>query len=266
MITKLIDTLILPEVQHEINSIVPELNGRQPYNTTIKEWLAPIIDLSGFFVYPINGITEGINWWQNKEKRTIHKADGDYEWVDTGLHSLYKDNYLAFSTPDWGSVHYVSCPSSIDGNYTDIPTDVPVVLDIAYIGSCPIQKIQMTKNIEKVFFSLSKGFGISNIRTGWYFTRRPDVKLHELHVNAMYYNYCATQYAEHIIKTYSLDYVHNRLKDIQLEVCNENNLTPSDCVWLATSSDYKYEKYMRNKDIARLCITNLMRERYNETK
>ena len=253
--TKLIDTFILPEVQAELDKIKPSLNGRQTYETNIKTWLKPMIDLKDFYVYPMNGITECINWWQKSETRNVRKAKGDYEWVD------YNKVMTLGNT-----VAYVSCPSSIDGNYTDIPDEVPVVLDLAYVGCVPVKPIKMAKNIEKVFYSLSKPFGVSNIRTGWYFTRRPDAKLHALSIEAMYYNYCATQYAEHIINTYSLDYVHNKLKDIQIEVCNENNLTPSDCVWLATSTDYKYKEYMRNKDVARLCITNLLKERYNEAE
>ena len=257
MITKLIDTFILPEVQQELDSVRPILNGRQPYNTNIVEWLAPVIDLSDFFVYPINGVTEAINWWQNKEKRNIQKAEGEYEWVDTGWNTLWAEKE---------EVHYISCPSSIDGNYTNIPTDVPVILDIAYIGSVPIKKIPMTPNIEKVFFSLSKGFGISNIRTGWYFTKRPDVKLHALHVDAMYYNYCATQYAEHLINTYSINYIHSKLKNIQAKVCNTYNFIPSDSVWLATSNDNKYADYRRCNNIARLCITEYIKEIHDYQK
>ena len=257
MITKLIDTFILPEVQQELDSVQPILNGRQPYNTNIVEWLAPVIDLSDFFVYPINGVTEAINWWQNKEKRNIQKAEGEYEWVDAGWNTLWAEKE---------EVHYISCPSSIDGNYTNIPTDVPVILDIAYIGSVPIKKIPMTPNIEKVFFSLSKGFGVSNIRTGWYFTKRPDVKLHALHVDAMYYNYCATQYAEHLINTYSINYIHSKLKNIQAKVCNTYNFIPSDSVWLATSNDNKYVDYRRCSNIARLCITEYIKEIHDYQK
>ena len=254
MPTKLIDTFILPEVQQELGTIVPHLNGRHPYETNIKQWLSPIVDLTGFFVYPVNGITEAINWWASKEQRNIHKADGDYEWVDEGMHNLWAKS---------NDVLYMTCPSSIDGNYVDIPTDVPVVLDIAYVGTTAIKKINIPPNVEKVFFSLSKPFGISNIRTGWYFTRRPDAKLNWLHVEAQYYNYCALQYAEHLINTYSLDYVHSKLKAIQADVCRELNVTPSDCVWLATSKDKKYTEYQRSGNIARLCITKLIKVKYN---
>ncbi len=248
--TKLIDTLLLSEVQSELDNIKPTLNGRQPYETNIKTWLKPLVDLSDFYVYPINGITEGINWWTKNEKRGIYKYDGDYEWVDnTG-----------------NQVLYITCPSSIDGNYTSIPTHVPVVLDIAYAGCVPVKPIPITDNIEKVFYSLSKPFGVSNIRTGWYFTRRPDAKLHALSIKAKYYNYCATQYAEHIINTYNIDYIHTQLRHSQYTVCELHNLTPSDCVWLANSTDNKYKEYRRHKhtDVARICITKLIEEQHEK--
>ena len=251
MPTKLINTFILPEVQQEIDTIVPQLNGRHPYETNIKQWLSPVIDLTDFFVYPVNGITEAINWWASKEQRNIHKAEGDYEWVEEGMHNLWAKS---------NDVLYMSCPSSIDGNYVNIPTDTPVVLDIAYVGTTPIKKINIPPNVEKVFFSLSKPFGISNIRTGWYFTRRPDARLHMLTIEAMYYNRCALQYAEHLINIYSIDYIHSKLKDVQLQVCNELDITPSDCVWLATSTNDTYIDYRRTSNIARLCITELLKE------
>lgn len=253
--TKLIDTFILPEVQAELDTVKPQLNGRMSYNTNIVEWLKPLIDLSGFYVYPVNGITEAINWWQKREERTIQRSKSDYEWVDYDRVKHIRN-----------TVRYVSCPNSFDGNYTDIPTDVPVVLDIAYAGCVPIKPIKMTKNIERVFYSLSKPFGISNIRTGWYFTRRPDVKLKSLHIDAGYYNYCANQYAEHVINTFTLDYVHKELVEIQQDVCRQYDLTPSDCVWLATSTDEKYKDYRRSIDssVARLCITRLIREQYDK--
>lgn len=248
--TKLIDTFILPEVQADLNNVTPVLNGRQEYTTNIKEWLSPIVDLTDFYVYPVNGITEAINWWTKGETRDIIMEPGDYEWVTCSRNP----------NPD-NTVKYISCPNSVDGNYTDIPTDVPVVVDLAYAGCVPVKPITLPDNVEKVFYSLSKPFGVSNIRTGWYFTKRPDAKLHALHIAGMYYNYCALQYAEHIINKYSIEYVHAQLKDIQYSVCSEYDLTPSDCIWLATSTHNQYKDYRRNTqtDVARLCITQLIK-------
>ena len=83
----------------------------------------------------------------------------------------------------------------------------------------------------------------------------------------MYYNYCATQYAERLINTYSINYIHSKLKDTQTEVCNEYNIKASDCIWLATSTDDKYSDYRRSDNIARLCITKLLKDKHdNQTK
>ena len=208
------------------------------YSTNIKQWLKPVIDLSNFHVYPTNGITEGLTYWMSKEKRLIYREIGDYEWVD----STGKD------------IYYITCPSSKDGNFRDIPTDVPVALDIAYIGSTQIQKIPISDNIEYVFYSLSKPFGLNSIRTGWIFTRKPDVKLYRL-TKARYYNHYANSVAENVIAKYPIDIIYKYYHDEQLKICNKFNFEPSDCVWLGTTKDKEYKDYFR-MDRARICLTN----------
>lgn len=216
------------------------------YKTDIKEWLKPVIDLSEFHVYPMNGITEGLNYWMLKEKRDIYREKGDYEWVEI------KDKWQkAFGKTDY--IHYLSCPSSIDGNFREIPRDVPVALDLAYVGSTPIEKIEVTPNIEYVFYGLSKPFGLNGVRTGWFFTRRPDIKLHRL-LKLNYYNHIAHAVAEEMIKQYSIDFIYNTYRSEQERVCDQYNLLPSDCVWIGTSSDPVYNDFIR-ATVARLCLT-----------
>lgn len=242
--TQRIDTILLPEVRDVIKNVTPEFNGRYPYETNIKSWLAPVIDLEKFYVYPVNGVTGAIDWWVSREKRGIKKHTGDYEWVD--------------QTGD--QVLYMSCPSSIDGNHVEIPTDIPVVLDIAYVGSTPAQRIDLPSNVEKVFFSLSKSYGINNVRTGWYFTKRPDYKLHKLVYEAGYYNRYANQISESLIENFDLTYAYNKLKYYQQRVCEKYDLQPSQCVWLANSTKDIYSDYVRAGDTARLCITDLIKK------
>tara|TARA_Y100000034_G_C6905209_1_gene419761 strand:+ start:314 stop:1078 length:765 start_codon:yes stop_codon:yes gene_type:complete len=249
-LTKLIRTFILPEVYEVLKQIKPKFFEDEKYITNIKKWLDPIINLEDFYVYPINGITEGLNWWSGNEKRGIYKDVGDYEWVDnTG-----------------NNIKYITCPSSIDGNFISIPSDIPVILDIAFVGTTKIQKINIGNNVEKVFFSLSKSFGLQNIRTGWYFSRRPDIKLNKLHIKTQYYNYFAHQCAEEIIKNFSIDYVYNKLNAQQKSVCNNFNVTPSDSVWMGYSHDDNYTEFRRNNEIARLCLTNYFKNFYFGTK
>jgi len=233
-------TGVLSEVRKACESVIVDFDSVKHYKTNIKEWLYPIIDLKDYFVYPMSGITEGLNWWYNQENRTVDMLEGDYQWIKkTGNDMLY-----------------ISMPSAIDGNIHDIIDDRNIALDLAYVGSTEIRPIEI-KNVERAFYSLSKPFGIRNIRTGWYFTKTEDVRLKNLTESAKYYNYYAHDVAEKIIETFSLDYVYSTLSNQQKEVCKNLDLTASDSVWLATSTKEEYSKFRRQKDIARICLAGV---------
>ena len=237
-------TFILSEVKQVIDKITPTYDHVQPYKTDIIKWLSPIIDLSNYYVYPTNGITEGLNWWYFQEPRSIYLDQGDYQWINnkSGCNPLIK---------------YKSVPSSIDGNFCSVPINIPVALDLAYVGSTKIQKINIHDNVEYVFYSLSKSFGVSNLRTGWMFTKKPEEKLEMLTYQAKYYNYFAHNVAEHIISNFDLDFVHNKLKNQQYNICKELNLNTSDSVWLATSESDEYTKFRRINNTARICLSGV---------
>lgn len=243
-----IRTFTLSEVAALLNKITPTYDSTIPYKTSIIDWLKPIADLSEFYVYPINGITEGLNWWSGNSKNNIFREEGEYQWVDNIQDRL---------SP---AVVYQSIPSAIDGNYKSIITDSIVALDLAYVGSTSIRKIEIPSNVNYVFYSLSKPFGVRNVRTGWYFTREPDKKLELLTFNAKYYNYYATAVSECIINNFDIDYVYNTLHQQQKQVCEELQLTASDSVWLATTTDPKYIKFRRKGNIARVCLSGLYKQ------
>lgn len=239
-----IRTALLPEVHRCIRDIETDFDSVIEYKTSITQWLKPIIDLSEFYVYPINGITEGLNWWQSVERRNILMDEGEYQWVQPRNNPNIQD-----------AIIYKSVPNSADGNFCDVPSYLPVALDLAYVGSTAVRQIEVGQNVEHVFYSLSKSFGVRNIRTGWYFTRREDTRLKSITHGAKYYNYHARNVSEKIINTFSIDYVHTKLKDQQLAVCNKLGLTPSDSVWLATTENEEYSKFIRRGKIARVCLS-----------
>ena len=234
-------TSILPEVYQLLNSIPIDHQSVKPYQTNIVEWLKPVIDLSGFSVYPMNGITEGLNWWIGREPRSIAVRSGDYQWV------VPRYNHQS-------TIQYLSVPSAIDGNFIEVPCDQPVSLDLAYVGSTAVRKIDIQPNVEYVFYSLSKSFGVRNVRTGWFFSRRADHKLDDLIFGAKYYNYIAHDIAEAIIGKFPIDYVYSRLNEQQHEVCQELALLPSDSAWLATTYHGDYSKFRRQDTLARICL------------
>ena len=232
-------TNVLPDVNHAVEGLKCDLDGVLKYSTSIKQWLKPVVDLSNFYVYPMNGITQGLDWWFDKERRSVTMERGDYQWIH----------------PKAGTnrIHYISVPSAIDGNFVDIPTEIPTAVDLAYVGSTQIKKIELPNNVEYVFYSLSKPFGVRNIRTGWIFTKEPDQRLDAITNSAKYYNYYANSIAETIINKFDIDYIWKNLIDKQTEVCNEYNFKPSDSVWLATTDNPAYDKFKRG-DVNRLCL------------
>lgn len=219
------------------------------FESKITDWLKPIIDLSDFpHLYPVNGITEGLNYWLMQETRKIKTKVHDYAWIK---HS------------DTGGVMYISCPSSIDGNYCDIPRDIPVVLDIAHVGSTDLQKIEVTNNIEKVFFSLSKCFGLRNYRIGYYWSRSPDLMLEKLINSAKYYNYHSMGLGELLINNLDINEVYRELSSYQKNICKDLLLTPSDSVWLATTTNTDYNKFKRGYT-NRISLSDLINKEYHD--
>jgi hypothetical protein len=243
--SKAVRTTCLPEIKAIKDIITLDFDSVNNYQTNIVGWLKPVVDLSDFYVYPMNGITEGLNWWMASETRSIHMADGDYQWVKP--------------TEGNGDILYMSNPSAIDGNWRDIPTDIPVALDLAYVGSTKIRKIELPDNVEYVFYSLSKSFGVRNVRTGWLFTREPIPRLEALTYNAKYYNYNALEVAETIMMNYPVDHIYNRLKLKQLELCMDLGFTPSDSVHIATTYSDEFKEFRRS-DVARICISDYLNE------
>ena len=220
----------------------------KPFKSDITYWLSKVIDLSDFpYLYPVNGITEGLNYWYMQEDRKVFRHKDDYVWLPES-HT--------------GDIIYMSNPSSIDGNLCDIPTNMPVVLDIAHIGSCNSGvRISVPDNVEKVFFSLSKCFGLRNYRIGYYWSRTPDKQLERLIGSAKLYNYHSMALGEEIIKKNCVYDVHHFLKPIQKKLCDELDLVPSDSVWLATTKNKDYDKFKKG-DINRISLCELMRNEY----
>jgi hypothetical protein len=234
---------ILPEVSKIIDNVTSVDDAVAPYETDIIRWLKPIIDLSDYHVYPMNGITEGLNWWTANESRGVYISSGDYQWLqETGT-----------------DVKYMSSPSAIDGNFKHVTDDV-VALDLAYVGSTQIKRID--HNADFLFYSLSKSFGVRNVRTGWLFTKKPEPRLESLIYGAKYYNYVAHSVAETIISNFDIDYIHNTLYKYQQHICNYYDLSPSDSVWLSHTDNPLYNKFKRG-DTNRVCITKEISVAYN---
>jgi hypothetical protein len=222
---------------------------------SIVKYVSPIIDLTEFpFMYPVNGITDGLNTLAiDCRNKSIKVFDGEYDWLQLNLPKNV--NY------DNGDILYVSNPSSIDGNYIKnwneiIQTHQDIALDCAYIGSCRIEKIEINENINTVYVGLSKMFGLSELRIGYVFRRRPSIPLGGLLRN-FYFNSNNLKLTIELFKNFNLDYLNKKHKQQQELFCKTHGLTPSDVIYLATTTDSAYDFYKKGS-INRVCITNFL--------
>ena len=240
-----------------------------------RKWVSEIIDLSDFnYCYFTNGTTDAIHHWVMTEKREWQKlCYGEYEYADIisrpgivtcdvpGQYMNEETGRAALKGKiDNNKPLYISIPSAADGNYFDSgKIEAPVILDCTYVGSTNIQRINLPKNTEQVFFSFSKGFGLIGQRLGLVYTKEPHSTLDRLK-RFENWNYNGVKTIELIISNFKVDEMWNKYREKQVQICNEYNFKPSDCFYLATTRDEYYAERRRMKwnDTARICITPLL--------
>ena len=242
---------------------------------THRKWVGEIIDLSEFpYCYFVNGTTDAIHHWKIIEQREWQKlCYGEYEYPDAigpwgdvccDVPGQYMGDDGRSAIPsiiDPNKPVFISIPSSADGNFfkPSLPKDVPVILDCTYIGSTNIQRIDIPKNTEQVFFSFSKGFGVIGQRLGLVYTKEEHPTLARLK-RLENWNYNGVRTIQMIMNNFTVDEMWNRNREKQIKICNEYGFKPSDCFFLATTKDlyYKERRRMISNDNARICITPLL--------
>jgi len=247
-----------------------------------REWVKEIIDLEQFpYCYFVNGATDAIHHWVLTEKRDWQRLEGEYEYADAigpkstvccDVPGQYMNDQTGRSAIganiDPNKPLFVSIPSAADGNYFNPQAkrelECPVILDCTYVSSTKIQKINVPKNTEQVFFSFSKGFGLVGQRLGLVYTKEPHATLHRLK-EFENWNYGGVKTIELIMSNFAVDEMWNMYKEQQIKICKEYDFKPSDCFFLATTRDpyYMRRRRMRWNDTARICITSLIDEEGN---
>lgn len=223
---------------------------------TIEEYLFPVIDLSQFsFMCPTNGITEGLyNLSTEYHDKRIKVFLGDYDWLKLNLRNKVSEN--------GDDLLYITNPSCINGNLIDddkwleiINSHQNIALDSAYLGSTYNKKILINENVNYVYIGLSKMFGLQDLRIGFTFYKKVNLPQGAI-IKNYYFNNNNLRLTMELMKNFNLGYLNNKYKEKQNLICKNYNITPSDVVYLATTTDSKYDFYKRG-NTNRLCISKL---------
>ncbi len=214
----------------------------------IRQWLKPTLDLTSFsFALPTHGVSQAIESWLINEQRPIFMLEGDYKWPQL-LNSKVKTVEDIHDIPD-GAVFYVSNPSAIDGQWLKNWENLghgpfKIILDCAYVGTALPRPLRLHDNVEKVFFSFSKGFGLQFLRLGWSFSKSLEAGEAAL-LEVSYLSLLNILLTEKLINEFPLNFCHDSLKAKQLEICRHYKLKPADVVLIGQSEDTELLAFQR---------------------
>lgn len=245
------------------------------------------------FGYPTNGSSEAIfmqlTYLNSKGKRLV-VFNEEYEG-----YSMFAKNinmpliFVERDNIDWEAINpssdifFISQPSSIDGNIWDDfdnfmqsteSKGISVYVDLAYVALFEHEAIKLDyKNIDGIFFSLSKFFGVYYHRIGGTFLKEENPLLWPM---LWFKNLNSIGYGQELLKkkiagAFVDDF--NNAKDMQVQICNEMSkqlnlkIIPSNVPMIATieydeSIDWlkglmRSEKSKR----VRICISKILEQR-----
>lgn len=129
------------------------------------------------YFYMTSGATEAIDCLLPMQEFNI--LPGEYRY------SMIQSTFSTTTQPTM----YFSYPFSGSGKFESIPDDKNIILDCAYIFSSNLNNIRMLPdNVESVIFSLSKSHNLSDLRIGWFFSKKKIAKYDILQCEYGYFN------------------------------------------------------------------------------
>ncbi len=226
----------------------------------IRNFLSPVIDTSEYkWAYPTNGIHESIdamcNW---VEEYQIFKGEYRYPTFTK------KPVNVATTTEDLidGVPLYMSNPFSATGCFDeryeevlDDDKDIPVYLDLAFVGTTGQHKIPVNKKVKQIFWSVSKPYGLGLLRAGIRFSRREELIQRELQ-GVGYFNHAIIDVFKAVTLNSSVFDKKEKYRQKQEAICSQFNLIPSDSYLLGTTFDSAWDRFKRENGVNRVCLTS----------
>lgn len=276
------DSYSQPEYQTEIES-----KFKKSWINWSKDQIS--FNESLFYFYNSAGSSEAIRESLARLKAsgidTIYTFTGDYEGYKS-LAEAYNLKIISLNRYSWKTIKpnslkgafYFSNPSSIDGNVWDdtqdfinkMTQDNPECLlriDLCYVGTSS-KKLNLNLNdVDMIFFSLSKVFGVYFHRIGGVFSKN---KMLGLEGNKWFKNLFSLHLGIKLLDTYNINYFPNKYQKVQTEalltINKEYNLNfePSDVIILGHSKDEVSGYTRESLKSSRICLTPIMSEVINK--
>lgn len=139
---------------------------------------------------------------------------------------------------------------------------VPVLLDAAYFGTCHGQDFDFGHPaIEAVCFSLTKGLGLGDLRSGIRYSAYTEdfpIRQQNQYEHTVL---AAAKVGLYMMELFPADFIPEKYKELQREVCAEAGLTPTPCMHLALGSAPRWSDYEIDERYLRIGIRELIKAR-----
>lgn len=186
----------------------------------------------------------------------LDDTDGNYK-------ELYKGDWIIISLPfcGTGDIHKHWNTLLDDA----LEKDVPVVVDCAWFGTCRDMNFDFSHPaITSISFSLSKGIGLGNMRSGIRYSNNYKMNLPIAQQNL--YNHLvlvSAQIGIHQMQTFSSDFTPDKYYDAYLETCKKVGLTPTKCMHVAMAPDEKiWDPFLIDGLYRKVGVRQLVKEVY----
>jgi hypothetical protein len=251
---------------------------KHKYLQTYKEWMfSTHPNITGWQDYNDMCFTQGTTesfaqfYLRFKKDRRLRISKGEYFYSQMMKRLWFEDNFAWLDEDDIkpNDVVLISAPFSDTGA---IPTvlesllndcdqhNVPVMLDLAYVNLAVDQQIDLRHPcIEYVVSSLSKVFPVEHFRIGIRMQRKKfEDQIYVVNENNYnYINILSAYVGTKLMEKYPADYIFNKYRKKQIEMCERLNVEPSPCVYFGIDTNNQYSEYNRGTKTNRLCFSRV---------
>ena len=248
------------------------------YVQTYKQWMfSAHPNIKGWEDYSELCFTQGTTesfaqfYIRFRESKRLRLAKGEYFYNQMMKGLWYKEKFAWLDEDEIrpNDVVLISVPFSDTGAVPDYlqklltecdNNDVPVMLDLAYVSLSVEQEIDLThKCIEYVVSSLSKVFPVELYRIGIRMQRKKfEDQLYVINEkNYNYINVLSAYVGTKLMETYPADYIYNKYRQKQLDMCGQLNVEASPCVYFGIDTKGQFQDYNRGTPTNRLCFSRV---------
>ena len=210
-----------------------------------------------------NGTTEAFEKFYHKNStRRFRCFKGEYLYHKLAWRNTHNWKWLEEDSIKEQDAVIISLPFSNTGNkHIDHDSvirqcedlNVPVLIDCAYLGICSNIDFDLSFNcITDVTFSLSKTFPVAHARIGMRLTKHDDDDILFVTNKSDYINRISCFIGNAVINEFSPDYIPNKYRDKQIEICKKLNIQPSNTVLFGNADIDKFIDYNRGGNSNRL--------------